>query len=311
METINYLGETLRKWTIGASTFLAHPEKGARLMNWNLGYADGSVRDVIFWPETNRLDNFSAIRGGNPILFPFCGRCYSDGREGYWNAPDGKLRPMPRHGFARNGRFEITNLNQHGFAARLLPDSAANEAYPFRYEFQVIYRFEAAAFYVELSLANHDQTPIPWSAGHHFYFTLPWREGTKRSDYQVRIPAAKALRHAPDGSLVPLSPPQRETSLETPELVDRIHTDLRKNKAVIEELPDGDRIVLRFGDNETTPDPGLAVVTWTESIESPFYCVEPWMGPPNSPDHNLGLHWVEPGKTSHFLVEVALVPASR
>ncbi len=25
--------------------------------------------------------------------------------------------------------------------------------------------------------------PIPWSAGHHFYFTLPWSEGARRGDY--------------------------------------------------------------------------------------------------------------------------------
>ncbi len=306
METINYLGETLRKWTVGSSTFLAHPEKGARLMNWNLAYADGTVRDVIYWPESDRLDNFAAIRGGNPILFPFCGRCFSEGREGFWTDHDGEQRRMPRHGFARNGKFEITNIGDHGFTARLQPDSVAAEAYPYRYEFSVIYRFEAAAFYVELSLANQDKFPIPWSAGHHFYFTLPWREATKRSDYQVRIPADHAFRHAPDGSLVPLAAPERETSLDSPDLIDRIHTGLKKNKAVIEEKTGGNRIALRFGDNDTSPDPGLAVVTWTESLESPFYCVEPWMGPPNSPDHNMGLHWVEPGKTSHFLVEVAL-----
>ena len=44
---------------------------GARLMNWNLRMADGSVRDVIHWPEGADYDKFPAVRGGNPILFPF------------------------------------------------------------------------------------------------------------------------------------------------------------------------------------------------------------------------------------------------
>ena len=48
------------------------------------------------------------------------------------------------------------------------------------------------------------------------------------------------------------------------------------------------------------------VVTWTESPESPFFCVEPWMGAPNSPTHGKGLRWVEPGAISEWVVEVAL-----
>lgn len=307
METIDYLGETLHKWTIGPSTFLACPEKGARLMNWNLSYSDGTVRDLIYWPETDNLKNFSRIRGGNPILFPFCGRTYAGGEEGWWIGPDGSRHPMPRHGFARQGAFELVSLNEHGFGARLVPDAEARQAYPFRYEFSVIYRFEATTLYAELHLKNRDKVPIPWSAGHHFYFTVPWLEGTTRADYRVRIPAKEALRHAADGSLATLPAPPRECPLDSPDLVDRIHTRLRKNTVTIAEKNTGDSLALRVGDDDRAPDPGLAVVTWTESEDSPYYCVEPWMGPPNSPDHNIGLHWVEPGKTAYFLVEAAVV----
>ena len=35
MERIPYLGQTILKWQVGASSFLALPEMGARLMNWN------------------------------------------------------------------------------------------------------------------------------------------------------------------------------------------------------------------------------------------------------------------------------------
>ncbi len=309
METITYLGETLRKWTIGPSTFLAWPEKGARLMNWNLAFADGSVRDVIYWPESDSLADFATIRGGNPILFPFCGRTYAEGDRHQWMAPDGTRRPMPQHGFARQGAFELLSTNEHGFAARLLPDAEAREAYPFEYEFCVLYRFEATVLYVELRLKNLDRVPIPWSAGHHFYFTLPWSEEKTRGDYVARIPAREACRHLRDGSLSPLPPPPRETPFDSPELVDRIHTHLRKNKITVEEAGTGNSLVLRLDGNERPPDPDTAVVTWTYADDSPFYCVEPWMGPPNSPDHNRGLHWVEPGKTSSFLVEVAVKAA--
>ncbi len=306
METINYQGETLHKWIIGPSTFLAYPEKGARLMNWNLSYADGSVRDVIYWPESDSLEDFSRIRGGNPILFPFCGRSFADGKIGFWIGPDGVRRPMPLHGFTMTGRFELLETNEHGFSARLAPDAEAEAAYPFKYEFTVHYRFEATVLYVELRLKNQDTSPIPWSAGHHFYFTLPWTDGKARKDYFVRIPAKEAFRHGSDGTLAPISPPPLETSIDSPDLVDRIHVHLKKNILALSEKTGGDSLVIRLGSDDRAPDPDIAVVTWTESSDSPFYCLEPWMGPPNSPDHNIGLHWVEPGKASSFLVEVAV-----
>ena len=51
MEKIDFDGVTLHRWSCGSSTYLARVELGARLMNWNLRMADGSVRDVIHWPE--------------------------------------------------------------------------------------------------------------------------------------------------------------------------------------------------------------------------------------------------------------------
>ena len=59
MEKIPYFGQTLIRWRVGGSTFMALPERGARLMNWNLAMGDGSVRDVIHWPE---IQNCSGSR---------------------------------------------------------------------------------------------------------------------------------------------------------------------------------------------------------------------------------------------------------
>jgi hypothetical protein len=58
MEKIPYLGQTLTRWRVGGSTFVAHPEMGARLMYWNIVTGDGSVRDVILWPELKTLEGF-------------------------------------------------------------------------------------------------------------------------------------------------------------------------------------------------------------------------------------------------------------
>jgi len=303
MEEIEYLGKTIRRWQVGASTFLVAPEIGARLMNWNISYPDGTFRDIISWPELDNADQIPKARGGNPILFPFSARTFDQGEIHFWKDPSGQRRPMPMHGFARAGAFETFRVNETGFAARLVPDSETKRAYPFEYDFEVVYRFAEKEMTVELRLRNNDTVPIPWSAGHHFYFNLPWLEGTDRRDYEIEIPARKACRHAADGSLFEASPPKRADSIANPELIDRIHYDLSQSKVVCRCLADDSKIEIETG-AERKPHSEYAVVTWTESDTAPFFCIEPWMGPPNSPETKVGLHTVNPGDREAFSVTV-------
>lgn len=309
MQKISYLGQTIRKWQIGPSSFVAIPELGARLMNWHVGYADGTIRDIIHWPELDALDDFPKIRGGNPILFPFSGQSFDGGKAGRWRAEDGISRPMPQHGFARQGKFEVTEENGHGFTALFQPDAEAEAAYPFHYRFAVSYRFETAAFYVELRLKNLDVKPISWSPGHHFYFSMTGTPGLSRKDTVVEIPSAKAWRQGKDGSLLPLADPSKEASLLNPDLFNRIHTDLKNNLVTLRKKETSEAILIRMAlQGKALRE--AAVVTWAETDDSPYYCVEPWMGPPNSPEHKIGLHTVEPGKTASFLIEVRLDTSS-
>lgn len=306
MERIPYLGKELLRWQVGRSTFLALPELGARLMNWHLELGDGTLRDVLYWPEIESLEGFAKVRGGNPILFPFAGRCFDGGETTFWRGPDGIHRPMPMHGHARQGAFRLTRADAGGFSAQFLPDAAARESYPYDYEFTVDYRFEPLGFFVELSLRNLGRAPIPWSAGHHFYFTLPWSEGLTRDDYAVRIPSRRVARQdAATGKLVDQPHFAAEEKLSNPALLDTIHLDLAGTDTVVTERTTGNKLTLRIGTGRTPPA-GAAVLTWSEKPESPFYCVEPWMGPPNAPGNALGLHLVEPGQTGRFVVEVSL-----
>ena len=306
MERIDYLGAEIGCWKVGNSTFLAWPEKGARLMNWHLELADGTFRDIIHWPESDSIDDFAVVRGGNPVLFPFSARTFDQGTIHQWKAPDGQIRPMPMHGIARQGRFSLNSVDEHGFTAVLQPDDEASQAYPFEYEFSVSYRFQELALSVEFRLKNLGKTRLPWSAGHHFYFSVPWREGGRRGQYSVSIPARKAWRQDSHGLLVPVEDYRSGVvSLDTPSLVDRIHTDLTAENVSLKDRETGDGIRLRIGSGGK-PARDTTVVTWTSGPEAPFYCVEPWMGPPNSPEGGMGLHWVDPGQSGVFSVEVKL-----
>lgn len=306
MERIDYLGEKIGCWRVGNSTFLAWPEKGARLMNWHLQLADGSFRDVIHWPEMETMEGFAEVRGGNPVLFPFSARTFHQGVIHQWKAPDGEIRPMPMHGIARQSRFDLASADRHGFTAVLRPDAAADEAYPFDYEFSVAYRFQELSLSVEFRLKNLGSERLPWSAGHHFYFAIPWRDGGTRKDYRIQVPARKAWRQNARGLLEPIKDYHAgPVTLESPVLVDRIHTDLTTERVTVRDQAADSGIEMRIGSGGK-PAADTSLVTWTGGPDVPYYCIEPWMGPPNSPETGMGLHWVEPGSTGIFSVEVAI-----
>lgn len=307
MEKISYHGHSLHRWQCGNSTFLAYPEMGARLMNWNLQLGDGSVRDVIYWPELKTMDGFATVRGGNPILFPFGGRTFDQGKIYQWRDANGVSRPIPIHGIARQSKFRVTRLDGRGFAAMLVPGDEAKASYPFDYEFEVTYRFEPLGLACEFTLRNLDKQPIPWAAGHHFYFTVPWAENSVRSDYLIRIPAGKTYRQEMEktGELIPGPTLKTEEPLNNPDLINVFHSSLKSNTVIFGERGKPGDIQLKIG-HDKVPPPEYSFVTWTLDDAAPFYCVEPWMGPANAIEHKLGLCWVQPGQTQSFTVEVAV-----
>ena len=141
MNRLQYGGKEIRRWEIGPSSFLAAPESGARLMNWNITLGDGSVRDIIHWPENAEAEDLWKVRGGNPILFPFAGTSYADGARDRWRSRDGNNLPMPQHGFARQGAFEIVSIDEYGFSAEFKPDDISLACYPYDYDLLVVYKF--------------------------------------------------------------------------------------------------------------------------------------------------------------------------
>ena len=306
MEKIPHLGETLTRWRVGQSTFLALPEKGARLMNWNLTLGDGSVRDVIYWPELTTMADFYKVRGGNPILFPFNARTFDRGEIHQWRAADGVRRPMPMHGFARQAEFKVTRLDATGFSASMVANDESRACYPYEFEFVVTYRFSPLGLTCEFALTNHSHEPIPWSAGHHFYFTVPWSEGAKRSDYLIRLPAGQRFKQDfTNGQLLPGPALKTTELLSNPDLIDTLHTQLASNEIRFGEHDRPGDIAVQVGTNKV-PAPTATFVTWTLNDAAPFFCVEPWMGPPNAAEHKAGLHFVKPGATEHFIVSVAM-----
>ena len=279
METVDYKGISLHRWSCGPSTFLARPQAGARLMNWNITMSDGSVRDVIYWPEDADLDRFAKVRGGNPLLFPFSGRTFNTGKIGEWKDQKGVVRPMPTHGFARDGDFEIVELHESGFTAKLVPDEIAQAAYPFEYSFTVRYEFSDISLRVYFSLENKGDTPFYGLPGIIFTSHSPGTRTLERKDYRYQIPAKKCFTHGPDGKLHPVAKGwDKDLSFGNPANTDRIYTKLTGDSARFGPNGGEEDIAVRILGDFDGASGYNAFVVWTEQQDSPFYCVEPLDG---------------------------------
>jgi len=291
------------RWCVGESEFTAVPTAGARLVTWDRVAPSGNRQNLLFWPGDTEGRDFAAVRGGNPILFPFCARTFVDGVIHVWRDPAGVVRPMPLHGLARQAEFRVTRLDERGFRAEMVPGEEARAAYPFEYRFEVDYLFHESGFRVELALENLGTETLPWSAGHHFYIAVPWSEGATRAEYEIAIPATRAWRQDAAGRLDEVGCGPQPESLASARLVATMHGGLDGEELGVVERPTGSRLgVAMPGVRADFPD--AVFTTWTQDEHSRYFCIEPWMGPANAPELGMGVDCVEPGRRRVFPVEV-------
>ena len=293
----------IKRWDVGPSTFLVLPEIGARLLNWHVNMGDGSVRDVIYWPESIADNDLAKVDGGIPILFPFAGTCYHQGEGNAWRASDGTKHQMPQHGFAQDSSFRIRSIDQAGFEVELVHEDSNKAFYPYDYTFTVIYHFLELSIQVSLVLENEGREPIPWSPGLHPYFQVPWRKDLSMDNHLLDIAAKKTYQYQEGGEMFENSKPSYPIPLSDERLINRVHYQLESPEAEI-SLLNGEEILRISEASWAGKGSRLSYISWTKK-NSPFYCLEPWMSPPNAPE-NKTLSYVSPGAREEFTIEIEL-----
>ena len=303
LETINYQNLEIKRWDVGPSTFLVLPEQGARLLNWHVNMADGSVRDVIFWPESIDNENLSKVHGGIPILFPFCGTCSHQGEKEIWRAQDGTTYQMPKHGFAKDASFRIRSIDQSGFEVEMVQEDNFKSFYPYDYTFTVIYHFLELSVQISLVLENEGRSPIPWSAGLHPYFNIPWRKDLSLGDHLLHLTAKRTYQYLENGTLSENPKASYPVPLSDETLINRVHYQLDTPDVEI-SLLNGEETLHISEASWTGKGSRLSYVSWQKPNE-PYFCLEPWMSPPNAPE-NKTMEFVSPGAREEFTIEINL-----
>jgi galactose mutarotase-like enzyme len=283
----------------GTSRVLIAPAFGARLLTW-----ERNGEALIHWSpdaDWSSLQALSKTRGGNPILFPFLGRHFVNGVLGQWRDSSGVIRELPMHGFAREMPFEVIECDARVLRMRLAANDETRAMYPFDFHFDVIYRLDGKVLEATFETSNLGSTPLPYYAGHHFYFSIPHDE---RANWQIELPCKTWGRQNPDGSVAFQDTTSTHATLDDANLIDRFHLDFLEPHATLRNS-DANKIIAIEWDGEY-PSLWYDVTTWTLSPESDFFCVEPWLGLPNAIHHGEGLRWIGAGERETATCRIAV-----
>jgi galactose mutarotase-like enzyme len=298
--------------TLGDARLRIAPQLGGRLLSWSVG-----EEPIIHWPESADWSQPARVRGGNPLLFPFLGRHRVDGRIGEWRDNGGNVRALPAHGFARDLPFAAAlDADDRGILMTLADSAATREQYPFGFRFEAAYLLnDARTLDVTLTTANTGDAPLPYYAGHHFYFALPH---SLRAETTLELPRTERRRQLEDGSISTPEKGEARYTLDEARIQDRFHCLEAQPGEMVDQAVDqavnlicpplGRRIEIDLRRPGSVP--WYAVTTWTEADTSDFYCVEPWLGLPDAIHNGLGLRWLAPGQSETAALRIGVVVAA-
>lgn len=210
----------------------------------------------------------------SPVLFPLVG-----GLKGGSYRLEGRDYPMGQHGFARDMEFQLKSQVANEIWFTLESDEETLERYPYPFRLELGYELEGKSVIVKWNVKNLAEKQMHFSIGGHPAFLCPIGEGTKQTDYRIRLDAAgQVMVSTLDNGLV--------DGKKVPYTLDNGMIP------VTEHLFDGDALVIEHDQAHSValvkPD-GKAYLTVTFDAplfgiwsppkkQAPFICIEPWYG---------------------------------
>jgi len=285
----------------GGATAVIVPELGGIVSSLELPWA-GALHETLFQHAFFWERDTPRTRGGIPFIFPICGRLERDGQPGTY-LYDGRRYTLPIHGFASRMPWRVQNADHASRLVLSLTDTAQTRAtYPFAFTLTLAYQIEDDGLRCEQTYTNHSDMPMPFYAGFHPYFLTP-EPGHGKDDVQLSCDVLRALaynqRLTDIAGVRPLPP--LPASIGAPAVNDLLTMPAPGTGATL-AFPDGHTLALRAGGIER---PALfAYLQFYTMPDQPFFCMEPWMGHPNALNAVTGAHWLQPGETTHGVLDV-------
>jgi galactose mutarotase-like enzyme len=247
--------------------------------------------------------------GRAPLLFPIVGALKDDR-----HTLDGKVHPMPKHGFARHSLFQVADASPDRALFRLKDSEETRAAYPYKFQLDALYSLAGATLTCAVTVTNADARPLPVAFGFHPAFRWPLPGAGDRSGYEIEFAQDEPgpVSRIDKAGLI---------AREEPSPVDG------RRLAVADGLFEDDALIfldprsrsLRFGpagggspalqiEYQGLPQLGI----WTKP-GAPYLCIEPWAGYASPADYSgpltakPGSVNLAPGGAKTFSMSVTLV----
>lgn len=210
----------------------------------------------------------------SPVLFPLVGSL----KDGVYRL-DGREYPMGQHGFARDMEFQLKSQSAHEIWFTLESDEETLQKYPYPFLLELGYELREKSVAVKWNVKNPGQERMYFSIGGHPAFLCPIEEGTRQTDYRIRLDEPKKV--AVSTLCGPLASGKTvELSLENGEIPVTEH--LFDQDALVIEHDQAHSVALVKPDGEAyltvTFDAPLFGIWSPPKKQAPFICIEPWYG---------------------------------
>ena len=263
---------------------------------------DGGGRDLLWNGDP------AVWKGRAPVLFPIVGAL-----AGGSYRLDSQVYRLPRHGFARDRRFEVIHSTGASAQLELTADQATLEVYPFLFSLQIEFALDGPTLAVTTRVRNTGDRTMPASFGYHPALRWPLPSGLERSRHFIEFECsepAPVRRLDSDGLLTPMPHPtpvsnRRLVLVDSLFLDDVIIFDALRSRTLTYGADAGPRLRVSFPD---TPYLGV----WTKP-GAPFICIEPWHGVADPEgfsgdfDAKPGVFMVPPGAERTFGMSMTLL----
>ena len=211
--------------------------------------------------------------GSCPLMFPICGGLKDD--KYIFN---GKEYTLEKHGYARFKTFEVLSASDEKVVFLHRSDDETKQKFPFDYELRVIYTLIEKTLKIDYEVKNLSDGTMYFSIGSHEGYYTP--EGIE--DYDVVFPQNETLNaNVLYGYLVSnqLLPILKDSSVLP--LYDKYFTvdalvfkDLESKSATLRNRKTGRALRVDFPDDKY-------FLLWHKP-NSPYICLEPWNGIPDT-----------------------------
>jgi galactose mutarotase-like enzyme len=284
------------------------PEQGGTVTSFIVKGPEGEEREVLWQRPSAHSAAGAWPDGGIPVLFPFAGRVWDRGELGRYRVR-GQSYPMGIHGFLYSLSPKTVAVAQDAVSLGFTHDEFTCAVFPWEYSLESTYKLTGQTLALTFVVTNHGATTpggakMPVALGLHPYFRLASRLNMQKQGFALSLPRQRAFRVTPQGG-------QGESFLN----VGHERIDLTRNEfhntifelgagKIEAALVEGERIQM------IREEPFGYLVLWGKAEED-FFCIEPWMAPPDAPNQSLGTRWLAPGESLTARVQIAVIPSSQ